>query len=270
MRHQREQATAAELELCPFCEGREDRTPPETFALGPEGRTPDTPGWTVRVVPNLYPAFEHHEVVVHTPRHVRSFGELEPEEVGRVAEAWLRRAEAARAAGLPHVQAVINEGAAAGASLPHSHSQLVWLPEPPPLVADEWAAGGDCGVCGLLAGAQRNGLRIAESGGVVAVAPPASRSPYEVLVAPASHEASAFQDGSSLVGALELLRDVLERLGRVEGPLPLNAWLHDGGHWHLELVPRVSTPASLELGAGIFINSLLPEEAAARLRAAEP
>src|SRR6476661_2743541 len=60
----------------PFLEGHEDRTPPETFAVRPGGGEPDTPGWLVRVVPNLYPVFEHHEVVVSTPRHVRSFAEL--------------------------------------------------------------------------------------------------------------------------------------------------------------------------------------------------
>ena len=74
--------TEDELLSCPFCEGREGRTPPETFRLG--AGTPDTPGWTVRVVPNLYPVFEHHEVVVSTPRHVRSFAELtEHEQVVR-------------------------------------------------------------------------------------------------------------------------------------------------------------------------------------------
>src|SRR5262249_59425151 len=77
--------TEDELLSCPFCEGREDRTPPETFAIRPGGSQPDTPGWKVRVVPNLYPVFEHHEVVVSTPRHVRSFGELDEEEVGAVA-----------------------------------------------------------------------------------------------------------------------------------------------------------------------------------------
>jgi UDPglucose--hexose-1-phosphate uridylyltransferase len=222
----------------------------------------------VRVVPNLYPAFEHHEVVVHTPRHVRSFGALERAEVRQVAVAWQHRAAAARAAGYPHLQAVINEGVAAGASLPHTHSQLAWLTEAPPLVATEQWAGGDCAVCDLVTGAEESGLVVARSESALAIAPPASRSPYEVLIAPAKHEGTAFTEGGSLPGGLELLREVFARLQRIEGPLPVNAWLHDGGHWHLELVPRLSTPAGLELGAGIYINSLLPEEAAERLRMA--
>jgi len=77
---------------CPFCEGHERETPPETFALGSPGRSPDTPGWQVRVVPNKYPAVEGEtgrtEVVVHTPRHVTSVGDLEAPELELVAEAW--------------------------------------------------------------------------------------------------------------------------------------------------------------------------------------
>ncbi len=266
--HRREPETPDERESCPFCEGREQQTPPETFAVAAADRRPDTPGWSVRVVPNLYPAFEHHEVVVHTPRHARSFGELEPAEVRHVADAWRHRAAAARDAGYPYVQAVVNEGVAAGASLPHSHSQLAWLPEPPPLVAAERSHAAACEVCALLDTAEAEGMLITRSDAAVAVAPTASRSPYEVLIAPVRHEPSALDGGRALADGLELLRDVLVRLTSVEGPLPLNAWLHDGDHWHLELVPRLSTPASLELGAGIYINSLLPEAAAERLRGA--
>jgi len=119
-----EEATEAELAECPFCAGREDRTPPESFRVG------DVAAWTVRVVPNLYPAFERQEVVVHSPRHVRSFAELRDDEVAAVAEAWQARRDAARGEGFDYVHALINEGAAAGSSLPHSHSQLVLLHDP--------------------------------------------------------------------------------------------------------------------------------------------
>jgi UDPglucose--hexose-1-phosphate uridylyltransferase len=268
VRHELEPLTQAELDSCPFCEGREDRTPPETFAIGPPGRLPDTPGWSLRVVPNKYPAFAHHEVVIHTPRHVRSFGELTAEEVARVADAWRSRADTARAAGYPHVQALINEGRAAGASLPHTHSQLAWLEEQPPLVAAERTANGGCTLCDLLEAERASGARVVvDAGDVVAIAPSASRSPYELLIA-GPHPGSGAFDDAALAAALELTRDTIARIYRVEGPVPLNAWLHDGRHWHFEIVPRLSTPASLELGAGIYINSLAPEEAASRLRGA--
>jgi UDPglucose--hexose-1-phosphate uridylyltransferase len=260
-----EPVTQEELDSCPFCEGREDRTPPETFAIGPPGRKPDTPGWSVRVVPNKYPAFEHHEVVIHTPRHVRSFGELTAGEVAAVAEAWKSRATSAREAGFRHVQALLNEGRAAGASLPHTHSQLAWLEEAPPLVAAEVTGRGQCMVCALLERARTEGRVAIDGSGVLAVAPEAARSAYELLIAGPHPAGSAFED-RALGGALELLRQAIHRIDQLEGPVPVNAWLHDGGHWHLELVPRLNTPASLELGAGIYINSLAPEEAAERLR----
>ena len=78
-------------------------------------------------MPNLYPAFERQEVVVHSPRHVRTFAELTDDEVAAVAATWHARRDVARVEGFPYLHALINEGRAAGSSLPHSHSQLVWL-----------------------------------------------------------------------------------------------------------------------------------------------
>ena len=132
-----EPATQDEIESCPFCEGREDRTPPETYAAGPPDRLADTPRWTARVVPNLYPALERQEVVIHSPRHVRSFAELHDDEVAAVAQAWHLRRVAAREEGFAYLHLVLNEGKAAGASLAHSHSQLVWFREQPPAVVEE-------------------------------------------------------------------------------------------------------------------------------------
>jgi UDPglucose--hexose-1-phosphate uridylyltransferase len=235
-----EDPTQEELDSCPFDGGREDRTPPETLTLGDP--------WQVRVVPNLYPAFERQEVVVHTPRHVRTLAELEPEELDVVAEAWQRR-RAAEPSGYLH--ALVNEGRAAGASLAHTHSQLVWLREPPPEVARE------------------RGLpdteRVLEREGVVLACPQASRVPYELLITPARAERGAF--GSDLLApALRLLGDAVRRLRGLEGPVPWNAWLHDTDPWHIEVFPRLNVLAGIELGAGIYVNTLAPEEAARALR----
>ena len=103
----------------------------------PARREPDAPGWQVRVVPNLYPAFEHQEVIIHTPRHVRSLAELTDDELAPIATAWHSgaRLRAPPASLRPYL--LVNEGREAGASLPHSHSQLVWLREAPPEVAAE-------------------------------------------------------------------------------------------------------------------------------------
>lgn len=196
-------------------------------------------------MPNLYPAFERQEVVVHSPRHVRSFAELGDEEVAAVAEAWQARTEAARTEGFAYVHALINEGASAGSSLPHSHSQLVWLRERPPEVARE---------SGRNATELLQELVVAEDGGMHAVVHPAGRLPYEMLIA---------GEPFVLRTALLLLREVVARLRALEGAVPWNAWLHEG---HLELVPRLSVLAGVELGAGIYVNTVAPEDAAAALR----
>jgi UDPglucose--hexose-1-phosphate uridylyltransferase len=253
--------TDEELDSCPFCEGREDRTPPEVLALPIEGRAPDTPGWSVRVVPNLYPAFERQEVVIHTPRHARSFADLSDVELDAVATAWTARAEAAAAEGFMYVHPLINEGHGAGASLAHSHSQLVWLRNPPPAVRDE--RGG--GLHELLETAREQRLIIAGTQDLVAFCHPAGRLPYETMIA--SEEArEPWPDQPALALALMLLRDVVSALQGVEGFVPWNAWLHHGRDWHLELVPRLAVLAGVELGAGIYVNSLAPEHAAELLR----
>jgi UDPglucose--hexose-1-phosphate uridylyltransferase len=259
-----EQPTQEELEECPFDEGREDRTPPESYAVGPEGRTANSPGWQVRVVPNLYPALEHQEVVVHSPRHVRSLADLGLDELPPIANAWAQRTKAAEAAGFPYLQILLNEGREAGASLPHSHSQLVWMREPPPAAAVEFPnlERVGCAFCRLMAD---ESLFVSEHEGMRTFAAPAGRMPYELVIAPVEHRPDA--DERLLRSALTLVRDAIVRLRRVEGSLPLNAWAHAGAHWHVELLPRTSVLAGLELGAGIFVNSLPPAEAAAALRA---
>jgi UDPglucose--hexose-1-phosphate uridylyltransferase len=260
-----EPVTLEELESCPFCGGREDRTPPEVLALPREGRTPDAPGWLVRVVPNKYPAFEHHEVVIHSPEHKRSLTELGEAQLELVAEAWRLRADAAREAGYPHVFAWVNEGRTAGASLGHSHSQLVWLAEEPPLAAAEHGSGG-CRVCEYLRLERDEGERVVEErGGLILLCPRAGRAPYECLVAPVEHEPDPFAS-ERLGGGLSLAAQALRRIHELEGPRPANLWLHESGHWHLEVLPRLTVFASVELGAGIYVNTLAPEDAARSLR----
>ncbi|MGB2952968.1 MAG: hypothetical protein WBB74_06220 [Gaiellaceae bacterium] len=226
-------------------------------------------------MPNKYPAIGRSEVVVHTPRHVRSFADLGDEELELVAQAWRARAGAARAEGFAYVQALVNEGRDAGASLAHTHSQLVWLEEEPPVPRRErkQLLVGDCAFCSLLEQEREDTKRVVvERDGLLLVCPYASRLPFELLVAPAAHEPEAF-GSRHLAGALVLVAEGLRRLFAVESPRPFNAWLHtapfgEDGHWHLEVLPRLSLLAGLELGAGIYVNAVPPEEAAAALREA--
>lgn len=228
-----------ELASCPFCAGHEEMTPPQTLVL------PETGEWRVRVVPNLYPALGDQEVVVHSRRHVRSIAELEPDEIELVGEAWRRRADAEPG----NIVALLNEGREAGASRPHSHSQLVWLPEPPPVRA------------------RPRGNPFLEVGGLAATCPWASRLPYETVIAPIEPDQGGGLSSPLLAPALHLLARVVRRLHDLEGSVPLNAWLEGGGgDWRIVLLPRLTVLAGLELGAGIFVNTLPPEEAAARLK----
>ena len=203
----------------------------------------------MRVVPNKFPAFGpwprdgdrpeglfarrvavgRQEVVVHSPRHVRSLADLTGRELELVAEAWQARAAAAREAGFDYVHALVNEGAGAGASLAHSHSQLVWLEEEPPLVAQERAVQADadgCLVCDMLAQEREQRIRIVkERDGLVLLCPYAGRQPYELLVAPLECEPDAFTS-RNLAAALALVAEGIRRLRMAEGPVPLNLWLH--------------------------------------------
>ncbi|MDQ3866475.1 MAG: hypothetical protein M3304_06555 [Actinomycetota bacterium] len=209
---------------------------------------------------------------MHAPRHAVSIAELGRDELGLVARAWSERAAAAREDGFVYVHALVNEGREAGASRSHSHSQLVWLRErPPALAAEDELSGNGCPACAFLREEVRDATRLVrQTPDLVLLAAYAGRLPYELLIAPLEHPPeSAFAD-ARLASAVALLAEAVRLLQAIEGPVPLNAWVHDGAHWHVELVPRLTVLAGLELGAGIYVNSLAPEEAAERLRAGKP
>jgi UDPglucose--hexose-1-phosphate uridylyltransferase len=143
---------------------------------------------------------------------------------------------------------LLNEGREAGASLAHSHSQLVWLPQPP------------------TPRARPKAETVFTQDGLTVACPWASRVPYETVIAPTEPEADPLES-ARLAPALKLLADVARRLQGLEGQVPLNAWLERGpDDWRLVLFPRLNILAGLELGAGIFVNTVPPEEAAVRLR----
>jgi UDPglucose--hexose-1-phosphate uridylyltransferase len=250
---------------CPFCEGHEAMTPPEVAAFGRADGAPDSPGWKVRVVPNKFPAFPGQEVVIHGPAHVTSLADLGTGVLQTVVTAWSARRGHHRTAGVAWLLIGVNEGAGAGASLEHSHSQLVPLDAVPPVAERElegFAAG--CPLCGV----QENVVRSGD--GLVTFCPPWSRVPYETWIAPTAHEPRAPLD-DALAGAL---LDAVLRLRAVLGAdLAWNAVVHDAPlagehpqhHWHVELLPRLTVAAAVELGAGIWVNVVEPERAAHEL-----
>jgi UDPglucose--hexose-1-phosphate uridylyltransferase len=273
---------------CPFCEGHERLTPPELDALRPNGGAPDTPGWTVRVVPNKYPVFEGgHEVIVHSPRHDRPLHAQPLDEVTEVVAMYQRRIAALCAGGAAAVTVILNQGRVAGASLSHPHSQVFATPIVPPVLMGELeqfarhqVKYGRCLLCDVLGATLDEGSRVVFDEPLVAWTPDASRGPYELRLAPRAHEPDFLQADPGAVA--DALKRALAALAAATGDAPLNAWLHTAPcraaeaaagprfHWHLESAPRLTTLAGFELGTGIGIDPLEPREAAARLRAALP
>ena len=276
---------AARDGACPFCAGHEHLTPPEVDAFRPPGSAPDTPGWTVRVVPNKYPVFDGgHEVIVHSPHHQRPLRAQPLAEVTDVVAMYQRRIAAQCASGAAAVTVILNHGRAAGASLSHPHSQVFATPIVPPVLTSELeqfaryqVKYGRCLLCDVLGATLDEGSRVVFDGPLVAITPEASRWPYELRLAPRAHQADFLQaDPRAVAGALQR---ALTALAAVTDDGPLNAWLHttpcraaDGDaeppfHWHFEIAPRLTTLAGFELGSGIGVDQLEPREAAVRLRA---
>ena len=285
-------------EGCPFCEGSEAKTPPEVYAVRSGGGEADTPGWTSRVVPNLYPALGEgedeprpdsapelfqarpavggHEVLINAPEHVTAMAELSEERFLGAVETWRARMRAHREAA--HVQLVVNEGAGAGASLPHTHAQLYALPFVPPAVArerervgaySESTTGGGLLSDVLVEEVRRRERLVAIDEEAALICPWASRSPYELRVVPRT-PAARFEEDS---GGGAMLRTAMRLLAeRFDGPPELNLWVvtaprgAEHFHWHVDIAPRLSIKAGFELGAGVDINVYPPERAAADLR----
>ena len=301
-----EERPAIDPERDPFAEGHEAETPPEVYALREDGLPPNGPGWRVRVVPNLYPALSGrqeplpdplasgrgevdlfaarpasgaHEVVVNGPQPVSSLLDLEPAQLEVAMRVWGERIAAHGDAAYVHV--IVNEGRAAGASLPHTHAQLYALPFVPATVARErerFTAYSDrTHGRNLLEDLVQEEVRrrervVAVDDEAVAICPFAARVPFHLQVVP-RRPAARFGEGGP-TGA-RLLHEVLGRLRAVLGHVPpFNAWVRTAPRgaehwcWRIELLPRLAQLAGLEVGTGVHLNVLPPERAAEQLREA--
>jgi UDPglucose--hexose-1-phosphate uridylyltransferase len=290
----------------PFLEGHEDRTPPEVYALRPDGGEPDSPGWLVRVVPNLYPALGDgaaevsrdplaegrgqpdlfsarpavgaHEVIVNTPQPLGSIAELNVEQLETAMGVWRERMRL-HAGDAEYVHLIVNEGRPAGASLPHTHAQLYALGFVPAAIARErerftaWherTQGRNLAEDLVQEEVRLRERVVAVDSDAVALCPYAARMPFEVQIVPRRPRARFEDDGP--LGAAMLL-EVLRRLESAVGGLPpFNLWVRTAPRgatsfcWRIDLVPRLGQPAGLELGAGVNLNIVPPEVAAQRLR----
>jgi UDPglucose--hexose-1-phosphate uridylyltransferase len=294
-------AQEIDVERDPFAEGHEDRTPPELYAMRPGGGEPNSPGWTVRVVPNLYPALAldgeapspdaqpdlflatpasgAHEVIINAPEPVTSLADLPVERVLSAMEAWRERMRAHQRSA--YVQLIVNERREAGASLEHTHAQLYALDFVPGEVARERERYGAYATRtmgrslleDLLAEEVRRGERIvAIDEHAVLLAPYGSRVPFQLMLVPRAGRMRFEDDGP--LGA-ELLHDGLCRLARHFGSSPpLNMWVRTAPRgaqrfcWRIDIAPRLTHLAGLELSTGVNLNIVAPEHAAGVLRQA--
>ncbi|HEX9820456.1 MAG TPA: galactose-1-phosphate uridylyltransferase [Methylomirabilota bacterium] len=290
---------------CVFCPGNEDKTPPEILAGRPPDSAPDTPGWSLRVVPNKFPALRiegelepsgeglydrmngvgAHEVVIESPRHEATLSTLPADTVADVLLAYRERVlDLKKDPRFEYILVFKNHGAAAGASLEHPHSQLIATPIIPIMVLEELTGAAEyygmkerCVWCDVVRQERRDRRRvIMEADGFVALAPFAPRFPFETWILPTRHR-SAFEETGveELRGLAEVLGEFLRRLDRVLQRPPYNFMLHtaplregplDHFHWHLEIIPKLTNVAGYEWGSGFFINPTPPEDAAAALR----
>lgn len=230
---------------CPFCPGHESDTPPEILRRGDP--------WRVRVVPNKYPPIAGAEVIIESPDHHAAFEDLaHADEIVRVYAERLRAHADAK-----YVAIFKNEGARAGSSIAHVHSQLVPLPFVPPRVERELAGfAKDCPLCGT----QEYVIR--ETNSFRWFAPHASSMAYQQWIAPKRHVADlASTDLSELATLLRAASASMRLLGDAYNWMFMNT-----PHFYVDLFPRLTTLAGLELGTGTFVEIIDPAAAAERLR----
>ncbi len=290
---------------CPFCPGNESATPPEIFAYRTEGTEPNTPGWTLRVISNKFPALliegdisrrgegiydrmngiGAHEVIIETPDHEADLADLELSHFKNVIYAYQQRIKDLKNdPRLRYVMIFKNFGAAAGASLEHSHSQLIATPVVPKRVSEEMDGArryfeyrDRCIFCDIVVQETKDRKRlISENNSYILICPFAPRFPFETWILPRSHM-SNFEEATEqqLDDLASILKDCLMRIKKALNTPPYNYIIHttpitlkgiEFYHFHLEIIPVLTHIAGFEWGTGFYINPTGPEESASYLK----
>lgn len=297
-----------EPKSCPFCPGNESLTPPEIMALRDDGSRPNTPGWRLRVISNKYPAlmiegdlnregegmFDRmngigaHEVVIETPDHQQDLVDLDTSQIRQVIAAYRERMlDLKKDFRFKYLMVFKNQGEAAGASLEHSHSQLIATPIVPKRVREELEGSQKyfgykerCIFCDAIRQDLIFATRVVcETEEFVAVEPFAPRFPFETWVLPKKHESSFINISDRQIEDFgRILKTVLTKLKIALSDPPYNYVLHTDTfsanareyyHWHLEIIPKLTKVAGFEWGTGFYINPVAPEDAALYLREIE-
>jgi UDPglucose--hexose-1-phosphate uridylyltransferase len=278
---------------CPFCPGNEGKTPREILAYGRNGSGKDTPGWSLRVVPNKFPALcmngvGAHEVIIETPDHNLTLASMPEKPIEEVFWAYRdRMLDLKNDRRFRYVLLFKNHGEPAGATLEHTHSQLIALPIVPKRVREEvdnskhyYDEKERCIFCDMIRQEIETSTRmILENDFFIALAPYAPRFPFETWILPRQHS-SAFENmPAPYYGSLaRIMRDFLNRLDSVLSfpsynyvihTSPIGEEINDHYHWHIEMMPKLTKVAGFEWGTGFYINPTPPEEAARFLRDAK-
>ena len=316
--------TRKQVETCPFCKGNEDKTPPTIQAV------PNEEDWAIRIVENLYPVlgddrddsgvsfglqqtidgYGRHEVIIDHAHHGIAVHEMSEQHLTSLLKTYQDRIRQLYESDsrLRYVLVFKNFGPAAGASIKHTHSQIIAMPVVPDNVQAKvdhsrefYNKNQRCVFCSLIDEALTFEARIydKESGDMrrqidvgqfiiergkkfIAIKPFASRYEWEVHILPVQHQ-SDFLDTSAedLEDFAKVLKNTMTRLDAVLGGVQYNFFLHsrphgsdyddidNSIHWHIEICPRTSIPTGFELGSGLFVNTVAPEEAAEKLRNVE-
>lgn len=300
----REQVVPQGGRFCPFCPGHESKTPPEVLAYRPSGGA-NGPGWTLRVVPNKFPALRvegvlqregeglydkmtgigAHEVIIETPDHMATLSDVEEKRIEDLFWAFRDRViDLKKDSRLRYTLFFKNHGETAGATLEHSHSQLIALPVVPKRVLEEMEGAKKyfeykerCVYCDIVRQELAAGTRVVmESDHFLVISPYAPRFPFETWVVPKPHH-SHFETISppAIQDLASVMRSTLRRIDKTLERPPYNFVLHTAPlqeasiphyHWHIEIIPKLTRVAGFEWGSGFYINPTPPEESAKFLR----
>jgi UDPglucose--hexose-1-phosphate uridylyltransferase len=286
---------------CPFCYGNESMTPPEIEAVREEGTAPNTPGWQVRVVPNKFPALRiegdldkrglgmydmsnglgAHEVIIETPYHNKTLGDLLPGEIENVIRTYRSRSlDLRKDRRFKYILIFKNHGPSAGASLEHPHTQLIALPMVPKNVKEELNGSHiyheyreRCIFCDIIRQEDTQRERVVEENDhFLCFCPFVSRFAFESWVMPKRHCADFGKIRDEEIPSLaDVLKKILTKMETLLSNPSYNFIIHtspfDGDelewyHWHIEIMPHLMRVAGFESGSGFYIVPTSPEVAA--------
>jgi len=307
-RYEKEDHAPKQEAVCQFCPGKEHQTPPEIEVLRAPGTKPNSPGWTVRVIPNKFPALRiegnldkrgigifdmsngvgAHEVLIETPEHTKNLADFSNEELLNVLRAYQSRCtQLAQDRRFKYIMVFKNFGESAGASLEHAHSQIIALPMVPKYVLEELEGArayhdfrGRCVYCDVIHQEYEEKERIVtENENFICFCPFVPRYPFECWIFPKKHK-SQFTEMSTeeRVDLAKILKETLSRIKACLSDPSYNFYLHispvnyeaqESFHWHIEIVPKLTRVAGFEWGTGFYVVRTDPGKAAEFLRKAE-